>query len=241
MKEYHYKPNIGQLVKLEDWNAYRLYAPTVTMWAWFQVKRIDQDNMVLLEHYNAAPTGNLFVVPLTAIQKPIGWQPRYTIYVEPAKLDSVRSWLPYGVAVRSSHDLSSAGSTSYQPLRDHDKPIHWQYSELTDTVQPEEITDRIKLVKYEENYTVGLLQTCQYCNGTGKVTSYHEPSKTIDCTCSNGLRIRYLSEMPIRDRKQAIKQLTADGWAVHYERRANIGYWATRETTVKEFGEPLPS
>ena len=91
--------------------------------------------------------GGTAIIPLTKIQPPVGWQSRYTIHVQPDKVDDVLAWLKRGISVRFSQYIGD-GSTVFQPLDNSETP-HWKYTEQTDTLTAEETVEYISVVKVE--------------------------------------------------------------------------------------------
>jgi len=121
--------------------------------------------------------GMLVAVPRHLIETPVGWQPTYTIHVAPEKLDDLLRWLKRGLSVRFSQYIGD-GSVSYQPLADTgeaDGPSSWRFTELTDVIKPEEVTDCVRVVKIESVYDASIPYPCEYCDGTG----IHKSNKAL--------------------------------------------------------------
>jgi len=128
---------------------------------------------VLLQHSDAGNLGRTYLVPLSAIQKPIGWSERYTITCNPDKVSEVVGWMSRGIMVRQSQYIGDA-STVFQPMDNADVP-GWKYTKLTDTVPPDQCTDAIQIVKLETEYDIGIPVPCRYCVG-GKRTPDNNPA-----------------------------------------------------------------
>lgn len=164
---YRYVPDVGQRIQLKEWSDYRAIAPAVVVWAWFTVREIGAESL-LVEHYNAGDTGKFFNVPINAVSVPIGWEQRYTIHADGDKLADVLKWIAEGrgIAVRFSQYIGD-GSVAFQPADNCGQP-HWKFGELTDVVTPGQVKDRIRVVKLEQETDIGVPCACRYCNGTGK-------------------------------------------------------------------------
>ena len=44
---------------------------------------------------------------------------------------------------------------------------HWKYTEVTDTIHPDQTRDLIRVVKIETKYDAGIPAPCRYCDGSG--------------------------------------------------------------------------
>jgi len=244
-----YIPSIGKRVKLKSFSDYT--ERKLNPWAWFEVISVNPESKhVTLQLFDGLTPKDYFTTVFpTLIQPPIGWKEVYTIYVKPEKVDEVLSWLPRGIAVMASHDLSSAGQMAYQPADNWTQP-HWQYPELTDLVPPEDTGKRIRIVKLESEYDASVMAPCEYCeNGTRIAKEYHVNNQNIpdspkeigqhfQCFTCNGTgeKPKYLTSFDKKERAKIIKGLEKEGWKVGY-RKGNCetrGYWMERETIVKE-------
>lgn len=172
-----YIPTIGKSVKLATWSDYT--DRQINVWSWLRVKAINSEDATVEVLNGTESTGHVLNVPLTAIDKPIGWQQRYTIYVKDREQADkiINDWFKRGIVVRASCDLSNAGNMAFQPLTNNNAPSmpHWQYVENTDIVKAEDCSQVFKVVLVEtEDLGVvpGLFQQdCKYCNGTGRDTA----------------------------------------------------------------------
>jgi hypothetical protein len=145
-----YIPEIGKIVKLASIYDYTQHLPTLGYWSNLKIRAID-GNQVTVEHYNAGDTGEVFTVPLAAIEKPVGWKPRYTITVAPDKVDTVLGWMKRGIVCRLSHDLNPYSMPMvFQPLDNSGQP-NWRFLEVTDSVPPEECDKVFRVVKIESH------------------------------------------------------------------------------------------
>lgn len=142
-----YIPKPGDRVKLADWSSYS--ARKLTPWSWLQVLSIQEaghcidpiaDLMVL---NGDKPTEQKVSVPVGEIEKPLYWEPVYSVYVADREQgEKVLSWLREGrgVKVWGSQDLGTAGRTFYTP-GDANKP-HWSVAGVEIVHDP----DRIKVL-----------------------------------------------------------------------------------------------
>jgi len=71
--ERQYIPEHGKIVTLASIYDYTQHLPTLGYWSNLKVRAVNS-NQVIVEHYNAGDTGELFTVPLAAIAKPVGWE-----------------------------------------------------------------------------------------------------------------------------------------------------------------------
>ena len=270
-----YIPPIGQLVKLHEWDDYHKLIvdnnlnPVVDeapgVWSWFTVREVNGDT-VRLEYYNcghedASHTGKFYTIPLASIDAPIGWEPRYTMYVKPDKVDTViNDWFKRGVVLRQSHDISCMGRRTFQPMDNAEQP-HWMFPEVTDVIQPEDCPKIIRVVKIEEQEVNFVPDPqCGRCHGTGRdnvvrlaearqstvqvtlrliengdiqLIDFDAATGTYQCGCwASGF-----SMMSKKDRNRLKKEWEKDGWKVERIKYAG-GYWIrTRETVVHDWKE----
>jgi hypothetical protein len=223
----------------------------------------DSDGAVVQVLNGSEPTGEVLTVPLNAIAPPIGWRDRYTIYCEPAKVETVLSWFARGIVVRQSHDMSGSMPTAFQPMDNSAQP-HWQFCEVTDAIPAAECSKVFRVVKIErENiYDVYLVpdDTCERCHGSGRdsvarVNTYRASKGMEPCdteTISHlGSRAGWdastgtfecscvrggFSKMGRSKRAKLIKEWAAAGWDAHYVNLGEHSYWErTRETVVQDW------
>jgi hypothetical protein len=171
-QERRYVPEIGKRIKLATFSDYS--SRELHVWSWMEVQAVSGDTVTAEILNGSEHTGQVVTVPLTSVDKPIGWAPRYTIHVQPDKVADVLAWLKRGIVVRQSQYIGD-GSTAFQPMDNADQP-HWKYGEITDAIPPAECDRVFRVVKLETVYDAGIPSPCQYCNGTGIHTS--NPSLT---------------------------------------------------------------
>ena len=114
-------------------------------------------------------------IPLSSLDPPIGWRPRYTIHVEPAKVDEVLSWFSRGIVVRQSQYIGD-GSICFQPMDNSDVP-HWKFGEVTDVIPPEQCSKVFRVVSLTMFYDAFIPAPCRYCI-EGKRTRENNPVLT---------------------------------------------------------------
>lgn len=241
--KYRYIPEVGQHVKLRTFEDYS--ARGLSIWAHMLVLDVlplngnesdDFFNVIELEELNGSvPTGKTVRVPLSAIQKPIGWREVYDIHVSPEQLEALLSWLPRGLAVRQSNYIGD-GSTQYHPL-DTDGACHWKYGTLTDKVSPEQVKDRIRIVKVEFVYDAFVMRECRYCHGAGhREYPLNQGDKPCHVCNATGKAPKYFSEFDKKERKTVLAELNKEGFKVQWEKRGQ--HWSMeRETLVKDAGQ----
>lgn len=242
--ERRYVPAIGARVRLKTADAYFSYG--LSPWTTLHVTGIeDNKRVVCIMSLTASGTrdGELVSVASMDVETPVGWKPRYTIHVTDDNLAAVLGWFRdgRGVAVLQSHYMPTC-PTSFAPT-DNYGTADWRFNGAdVDVVAAGECDNVFEVVKVEHS-TPSVNETCEYCNGTGKYTmpidrtGFSHPHVT-DCSCTDGKRPRYFSELDPKTRKAAVKQLEADGWSIWYEKRGR--QWRMeRETVVKAFGESV--
>ena len=139
----NYVPNVGDRIKLKDMYSYNTHS--ISLWAWLKVVRvIPNDTVVFIRVLNGLQeTEQTAMVKLSELQKPIGWQPIYTITCKDIEqAHKVRDdWFDRGIHVWASHDLSSAGRMAYTPITEDEGPgsPHWQFTgDPVETIKPED-------------------------------------------------------------------------------------------------------
>lgn len=254
-----YIPEIGKRVKLAAIYDYAQHVPQLPYWSWLTVRQID-GNQVKVEHYNAKDTGEFFTVPLAAIEKPVGWEERYTITVSPDKVDTVLSWFKRGIVCRQSHNLNVHYMPMvFQPMDNSGQP-NWEFPEVTDRIPPEECERVFRVVKLEQEEINFVPQPdCQWCQGSGRrhISSvakalqitveemrqrvadstdsffehYDADSGLFDCNCRWG-GFRTLDK---KKREALKKQWAQQGWKAEYIPQGG-GIWIrSRETVVHDW------
>jgi hypothetical protein len=254
-----YIPEIGKIVKLEQWMDYSAHG--IPHWAWLKVLDIS-GTAVTVEVLNGdQPTGKQVTVPLHTIEKPVGWEPRYTITVKPAEVDKVLGWFKRGIVCRLSHDLNPHYMPMvFQPMDNSGQPS-WKFPEITDSVPPEECDKVFRVVKIEEEVIDFVpIPACARCHGTGRrnistvaearrvpvdllrqelanspdsfFSNYDPESGLFDCTCRAGGFIA----IGTKGRRPLIEQWAKDGWKVEYNKQ--LRQWERfRKTVVKDWTE----
>lgn len=229
--KYQYTPAIGAHVKLRTFESYT--ARGIAVWSWFEVLGTGESDNIELEVLNGSQhTGQTCRVQRHEIEKPIGWSEVYTIACKPEQLEMVQGWLPRGIVVRQSNYIGDA-STQFQPM-DMDAQSHWKFGTVTDTVTPEQVADRIRLVTREYVYDAFVMRECIYCHDVGN-REYPLGQGVKEChVCrGTGKSARHFAEMDKAERKVALEELTADGWSVQYEKPGR--HWSMeREIVIKE-------
>lgn len=143
-----YIPKVGDRVKLKDIYSYNQAG--INLWAWLKVVRyIEGDDVIFLRVLNGmSETEQTAMVKLSALQKPIGWKPIYTITCKDVDqaLKVRHEWFKRGIHVWASHDLSCAGRMAFTPVKeladlacDEEQPAspHWQYTgNPVETIRP---------------------------------------------------------------------------------------------------------
>ena len=181
MTERQYVPEVGKWVKLIG------YGPYQYRHEWMRVDSINHGESVdltVILHGNTPTDIQLMEVPLSAIEKPIGWHPRYTIYTSPDRIGAILGWFSRGITVRQSHYMPEC-STAYQPMDADDVPS-WKFAGNTvvERVPPELCGQLFRVVKLESEYDVGIPAKCKYCTD-GKLTPENNPvlvgQDTIRC------------------------------------------------------------
>jgi hypothetical protein len=253
-----YIPNIGARVKLREFNSYT--SRNIHVWAWFDVLSVDRKaGTATIQHNNAGTLLETVTIPLTEIQSPLGWQPRYTIAVKPDKVQTVLEWFARGIAVHVSHDIGNY-SEVFQPL-DTATPPGWRYPEETDRILPEDCAKIFRIVSVEQeevsSATLGYPadKACPHCLGTGrrsiqrlaiirqetvaKLQSLIDTGQirlddlngeTFRCNCHYGA----FSRLSRKERNKLFAEWKRDGWQTEYVRWGNF-YQRRRETVVHEW------
>jgi hypothetical protein len=258
-----YIPAIGKSIKMRQFSDYTTRG--IHVWAWMRVHSVNSDGVTVQVLNGSEPTGQIVNIPFSAIAPPIGWHPRYTIYVKPEQVETVLGWFARGIVVRQSHDMSGSMPTAFQPMDNSNSP-HWQYPELTDSVPAAECRKVFRVVKIERQdiYDVYLVPdtNCSHCHGTGRdsvarVNAYRAEKGMSPCdveTVSHlGSRQGWDADtqtfecMCVRGgfrtlgrskRAKLIKEWAADGWETHYVKIGVHSYWErTRETVVQDWEE----
>ena len=244
--KWTYVPETGARVKMALFSDYS--SRNVSIWAWLRVQAIDGDSVTVNVLNGDKPTEQTLDAPLSCISTPIGWKERYTVYVQPDRLAEVQSWLARGMVMRQSHYMPSC-PTAFQPM-DAESTGDWRFNGAdTDVIPPEQVKDRIRIVKLEQWYDVSVPCPCEYCHGTGYRVAQEchvgnvnlgspKLGESFPCwTCNAGIGKRYLSSMPRKERLAAMAELKRQGWTLTYVRRGEVSWVGERETTVKEFGQ----
>ena len=202
-----YIPKVGAKVKMRTWFDYT--SRNLTVWAWFEVLRVNADGTIVMQHDNAGEKLEIVTVPYEVIDAPIGWEPRYTIYCTPEQAETIVSnWFTRGIVVRQSHDLGGRMPTAFQPMDNAEQP-HWQFPEVTDAIPAEDCAKLFRVVSVV----------------TEEINSYSNPSHPK------------LRKMGRTKRAMAIKAMEADGWTVRYVPYAG-GFWERqKETVVHDWAE----
>ena len=238
-------PETGARVKMETFGDYS--TRNVSIWAWLRITAVNGDVVTVNVLNGETPTDRTLDVPLSCISRPIGWQERYTIECGPDKVAEVQSWLARGIVVRFSHYMPSC-PTAFQPL-DSTPTADWRFNGSdSDAVTPDQVQDRIRILKVETWHDVNVPCPCEYCNGTGVrvAQAYHvgnvnlgspKLGDTFACwTCDGGIGKRYLSQMTPKERKSVTAELKRNGWTIWYVRSGEACWVGERTTTVKEWG-----
>lgn len=250
-----YRPTYGTRVKFALGSDYTTRG--INLWAWMRV--ISQDDqvalsgdLVALEVLNGdTSTGETLAAHVSTIEKPIGWQERYTIHVHGEKLATLLDFMQRGLVVRQSQYIGD-GSVQYQAA-DAAETTHWKYTQVTDRLTADEVVEFVKVVKVDSTFDAGIPAKCEYCAGTGirqaqacHLNNAHlKPTPvnigdSFDCwTCNKGQSIRHLAAMDAKERKLAIAELAREGWKVWYQKVGRV-WRMERETVVKEFGQAVP-
>ena len=262
-----YRPHVGKLVKMSMFADYTERG--LNPWSWLRVIGIDRDTVTVRLAPNPtviADDREQFTIPLYVVDTPIGWEPRYTIHVKSEQLETVMGWLPRGIAVRQSHDMSGSMPTAFQPLTDGIEPNspHWQFPESTDVIMPDDCPRLIRVVKVEQeeitSETLGYpaVKDCPHCHGSGRrsvaelagirketlATTWNLVNTGeihLDDMTDTDFRCHChygaVSRMGRTERGQLFKKMRADGWVIEFVRYGG-GYWErSRETVVKDWEE----
>lgn len=258
MATRQYIPGIGKRVKLKLWEDYT--SRGLSPWSWLAVLSINGQDVTADVLDGNEITGKQVTVPLSVIDPPVGWKPRYTINVKAEKVDEVLSWFTRGIVCRQSHDLNPHYMPmAFQPMDNAGQP-GWQFPELTDSVPADECPKVFRVVKYEEediNFVVDML--CKWCHGTGRrnisgiaetrgitidalhdeimtrndnfFANYDATEHTFECHCRNS-GFRALTK---KQRDALAAEWAKDGWKTEYV-RVGGGFWQrTRETVVHDW------
>lgn len=171
-QERRYIPQIGSRVRMRLFSDYtNLGLPPWTVLHCIGLEGVG-DNTVVCQRSltaNGEHDGEIVRVPLSSLDPPCGWQPRYTIHVQPEKVQDVLGWLARGITIRQSQYIGD-GSTAFQPMDNSGQP-HWKYGEVTDVIPPEDTKDLIRIVMLETEWDAGIPAPCRYCDGTGTHTT----------------------------------------------------------------------
>jgi len=90
-----------------------------------------------------------------------------------------------GIVVRFSQYIGD-GSTAFQPMDNSGTP-HWKYTEVTDTIHPDQTRDLIRVVKIETKYDAGIPAPCLSVYGRrihtmGEVLSHGITGSLVACS-----------------------------------------------------------
>jgi len=129
-----YIPEVGSLVRFRTLSDYQ--SRYINGWAWMRVVAFNGDT-VTARHApnpsNPAWDEDPIQFPLSIVEPPLGWNPHYAIYCDPAKAQTViDDWFQRGIRVSVSHDMSCPRGDIFQPLiskdgeNTPDRP-HWAY------------------------------------------------------------------------------------------------------------------
>lgn len=254
-----YIPAIGKSVKMRLFSDYT--SRNLHPWSWLRVHSLNSEGAVVHVLNGNKPTGEVLTIPLTVIDPPIGWEPQYTIYVLPDKVEQVLSWFTRGIVVRANHEIGSSMGSTFQPMDNASQP-HWRYPEVTDAIPAADCAKVFRIVKYEReeiDHKVfkAFEPTCVHCHGTGRRTlaelteirkesieslrakladlhlnKYDSETETFECYCHWGSFRRLCRSK----RAKVIKEWKQQGWEVTFHNHGEHSYWErTRETIVKDW------
>ena len=254
-----YVPAIGKTVKMKDFNDYT--SRGIHVWAHLKVIAI-VDEIVSFQVLNGQTETNHFSsCPLSAIDPPIGWEERYTIYCKDLEQANkiVSDWFTRGIVVRQSHNLNpSYMPKAFQPMDNSNTP-HWQFPEITDSILPKDCPKLFRVIVVTEEEITGKLlgltdPNCNRCNGTGKDTvsrlaSVREQTEDeiraliseseirVDGFDANAgtfecnCHYRAVSGLGRTKRAKLFNELKKDGWKIERVPYAG-GYWIRHKETV---------
>jgi hypothetical protein len=88
-------------------------------------------------------------VPLSAIEPPIGWKPRYTIHCAPDEVAQVLSWFARGIRVKVDHAMDRLAGDCFMPMDNGEQAPTWGYV-TADDVPARECPTVFSVVAYVE-------------------------------------------------------------------------------------------
>lgn len=256
--ERQYIPKVGSTFKMRLFEDYT--SRGIHVWAHLKTVAVTGETVSFQVLNGSEPTNNFSACPLSAVNPPIGWEARYTIYCKPEQAEKIISnWFARGIVVRANHCIGDPAGSVFQPLDNASTP-HWKYPECTDVIQAEDCPKLFRVVSVQsEEITSETLgypadPTCTHCQGMGRRSLAELSSirkETIEKTrallndgtinLDGGLdtldtfrchcHFGALSRMPKKDRTKLFKTMQAEGWQTEYVPYAG-GFWTRRKETI---------
>lgn len=256
--ERQYIPRVDSTFKMREFTDYT--SRGVNVWAHLKCIAVIGDTVSFQVLDGNKETNVFSACPLSAVNPPIGWESRYTIYCSTEQAEKIISnWFARGIMVRANHCIGDSAGSVFQPLDNSGTP-HWKYPECTDVILADECAKLFRIVAVtEEEITSATLgyptdPKCSHCQGTGRrslADLANIRKETIEDTralLQNGTinidggldaadafrchcHFGALSRLPKKDRTKLFKTMQADGWQIEYVPYAG-GFWTRRKETV---------
>jgi hypothetical protein len=199
--ERQYIPRIDTTFKMRDFTDYT--ARGINVWAHLKTVAVTGETVSFQVLDGNKPTNNFSACPLSAVNPPIGWESRYTIYCSTEQAEKIISnWFARGIMVRANHCIGDSAGSVFQPLDNSSTP-HWKYPECTEAI-PADLCPKLFRV-------VSVLSE--------EINHYSNPEHPN------------LRQMKRTERAKAIKAMQANGWQTEYVPYAG-GFWTRRKETV---------
>jgi hypothetical protein len=256
--ERQYTPKVDSHFKMKEWTDYT--SRGINVWAHLKTIAVIGETVSFQVLNGDKPTEYFSACPLSAVNPPIGWESRYTIYCNLEQAEKIVSnWFTRGIVVRTNHCIGDSAGSVFQPLDNSSTP-HWKYPECTDVIPADDCPKLFRVVSViEEEITSATLgypsePACKHCQGTGRRSLAELANirkETIEETralLQNGTinldggldagetfrchcHFGALSRMKKTDRAKLFKTMRADGWQTEYVPYAG-GFWTRRKETV---------
>lgn len=259
-----YAPPIGKSVRMRNFDDYT--SRGIHVWAWLRVHSINSDGATIQVLNGDTPTGETLTIPLSTINPPIGWEPRYTIYCKPEIGPKViREWFARGIVVRANHLIGDGSGSAFQPIDNAGIP-HWKYPEVTDVIDAADCAKLFRVITVERQDVYDAYRVpdadCAWCHGSGRdslarvnATRTNAAMQPCDAQTLDSLRQRDgwdeigqtfdctctrggFRLLGRTRRAKLIREWRKDGWETHYNNYGVHGYWErVRDTILHDWAD----